>query len=137
MFAALKLCATAMLVASLAAAVDIQVPQSAASGGMTTVTWTEDPSLPVFSIELFHTTFNDAIAIANNVDPAKGNINVTLPMVPPGGGYTLEFVNITDIDQTYATSDEFSIAPPMSTTESSSATATGSAVSQSAGSAAP
>ncbi|KAJ7915802.1 hypothetical protein B0H13DRAFT_389199 [Mycena leptocephala] len=135
MFGALKLSAILLLVASLAAAV-IQVPETTSSGGPVTITWTQDPTLPVFSMELFHKDFNNAIAIANNVNPATGSLVVNLPVVPSDSGYTLQFVNITDINQVYDTSPEFSIAPPVSTTESSSASATasGTAESRSAGS---
>ena len=37
-----------------------------------------------FSIELINTSFNNAFAIANNVDPSTGSITLTLPSVPVG-----------------------------------------------------
>lgn len=87
-----------MLVASVVAAVDIEAPETAESGGMTTIRWTPDSSLDTFSIELTHPSFvrffyilfsdyssesqNNAIAIANNVNPDTGMIDVSLPSVP-------------------------------------------------------
>ncbi|KAJ7719988.1 hypothetical protein DFH07DRAFT_309549 [Mycena maculata] len=125
MFSALKLWVV-MLVVSVAFAVDIQVPETPASGGMTTITWTTDPSFTQpFSIELVHPDFNNAFAIANNVKASLGTLNVSLPTVAPGDGYTLEFVNITNINQKYGTSPSFSIAAAPSTTASSTATSPG------------
>jgi len=139
MFAALKPSTLVVLVASLTTVVafDIEPLVEATAGGPTVIKWTSAPTDPVFSIELLHPDFNSALAIANNVNPQAGKVEVTLPDVPPSGGYTLQFVNITNIDQSYGESSEFSIAPPVSTTESSTAsgTATGTITSTSAGSA--
>ncbi|KAJ7146885.1 hypothetical protein C8R44DRAFT_973485 [Mycena epipterygia] len=126
MFGALKLCATVMLLASVVAAVDIEAPETVVSGGMTTIRWTPDSfeSLDTFSIELVHPSFNNAIAIANNVNPVTGMVNVVIPSVPAADGYSIEFVNITDINDVFATSPEFSIAPPASTSDSATASTT-------------
>ncbi|KAJ7434032.1 hypothetical protein B0H11DRAFT_2296475 [Mycena galericulata] len=125
MFGALKMFATAMLVVSAAAAVVIQPPVAAASGEVTTIQWTSDPTFTnmLFSIELVHPDFNNDFAIANNVNASAGKIDVTMPAVPPGGDYTIKFVNITDINQEYGTSPSFAIAAAPSTTESATATA--------------
>ncbi|KAJ6626746.1 hypothetical protein B0H10DRAFT_508655 [Mycena sp. CBHHK59/15] len=91
----------------------------ATSGGDITIKWTLDQALPVFSIELFHTGFNNAIAVANNVNSEAGMIKIQLPSVPPAEDYFFQFVNITNISQVYGTSSNFSIAAPASTSESS------------------
>ncbi|KAJ7634048.1 hypothetical protein B0H17DRAFT_845700, partial [Mycena rosella] len=82
---------------------------SAIVGGQTTITWTSTSSDPVFSIELTHPSFNNDFAIANNVDPTKNSLTVLIPEVPPEDGYTLQFVNITNINQIFSTSSSFSI----------------------------
>ncbi|KAJ6493165.1 hypothetical protein C8R45DRAFT_1095679 [Mycena sanguinolenta] len=106
--------------ACLTTAVDIQPLTGVTSGGSVVITWSLDGTLPTFTIELANEKFHNSLAIANNVDPSEGNISVVIPPVPVGSGYTLQFVNITNIDQQYATSDQFSIAPTLS--ESSTAT---------------
>ncbi|KAJ7153876.1 hypothetical protein C8R43DRAFT_442900 [Mycena crocata] len=118
MFAALKLCAPVLLLATFVAAVSIEAPEEPASAGETTVAWTDADDLPTFSMELVHPDFNNAIAIANNVNPDDGKAQVSLPNVPAGEGYTIQFVNIANISDVYGTSPEFSIAAPVSTSES-------------------
>ncbi|KAJ7849769.1 hypothetical protein B0H13DRAFT_2674659 [Mycena leptocephala] len=84
-----------------------------------------------FSIELTHPSFNHAIAIANNVDPKLDQTTVELPIVPAGDQYTLQFVNITDINQIFATSGDFSIAAaasPSSTVSTASASPTSTSI---------
>ncbi|KAF7312804.1 hypothetical protein MKEN_00963800 [Mycena kentingensis (nom. inval.)] len=101
---------------------------SAGSAGTATITWSSTDSDPVFSIELHHDSFNQDFAIANNVNPAAKSITIDLPQVPAGDGYTLNFVNITDITKVYASSGEFSIAAAASGSATrSTASATGSA----------
>ncbi|KAJ7436483.1 hypothetical protein B0H11DRAFT_656252 [Mycena galericulata] len=115
----------------------LNAPTSAQSGATTTITWTSNSTDSTFSIELFHPTFNAAIAIANNVDPSLNQIMVELPSVPPGDGYTIEAVNIANINQVFSTSTDFSIAPGASSTLSSASTASataGSAVPSTSGS---
>ncbi|KAJ7453331.1 hypothetical protein B0H11DRAFT_2071821 [Mycena galericulata] len=112
----------------------LNAPTSAQSGATTTITWTSNSTDSTFSIELFHPTFNAAIAIANNVDPSLNQIMVELPSVPPGDGYTIEAVNIANINQVFSTSADFSIAPGASSSLSSASATTASAT---AGSAVP
>ncbi|KAJ7782545.1 hypothetical protein DFH07DRAFT_949334 [Mycena maculata] len=69
------------------------------------------PSDPTFSIGLINEDFNNVLALANNVDPAQDVITVTIPIVPAGGGYVLEFVNPENIDEVFVASAVFSIAP--------------------------
>ncbi|KAJ7093866.1 hypothetical protein B0H15DRAFT_143680 [Mycena belliarum] len=126
MSCALKFCAALLLVASVAVAIEIEAPVNAASSSPIVIKWTPDPSLDVkeFSIELVHPEFNEAFAIANSVNPTAGTVEVNLPAVPAAGGYTIEFVNVSDINDVLGSSPEFSIAPPASTSESASSSAT-------------
>ncbi|KAH9486142.1 hypothetical protein JR316_0000206 [Psilocybe cubensis] len=117
------------LFAPLVSALTLTFPSNATSGGEVTITWTVDASDPsrfsTFSFELINESFNNAYAIANNVDPALLKLTLTLPVVPVGAGYTLQAVNIGDINDVFATSSSFSIgaAPtPLSTTVSVSST---------------
>ncbi|KAJ7486893.1 hypothetical protein FB451DRAFT_774842 [Mycena latifolia] len=98
----------------------INAPSSPQSGSTTTITWTSTSTDPTFSIELTHPSFNQAIAIANNVDPLNNQVTVTLPIVPAGDQYTLEAVNITNINQVFSTSADFSIAAAPSPSPSAS-----------------
>ncbi|KAK7007514.1 hypothetical protein R3P38DRAFT_3027723 [Favolaschia claudopus] len=100
----------------------VNAPTSPQSATTTTITWTSNASDPVFSIELTHPSFNMAFALANNVDPTLNQLTIELPLVPAGDGYTLEFVNITNINQIFAMSSDFSIAAVSSSQSSLTAT---------------
>ncbi|KAF7291374.1 hypothetical protein MIND_01281900 [Mycena indigotica] len=128
--------ALAVLLAALASttsAISVNTPSDLTSGGPATITWTSASDDPVFSIELLHPNFNEALAIANNVDPANNTITVTLPPVEAGDGYTIEFVNITNINDVFATSSSFSIAPAASASSAPSASGSGSGPAASGG----
>ncbi|KAJ7190558.1 hypothetical protein GGX14DRAFT_407896 [Mycena pura] len=79
-------------------------------GAEMTITWTSSAGDPSFSIELSAPSFNEALALANNVDPTTDQIKIALPVVPAGDKYTIQFVSITNINQVLATSSNFSIA---------------------------
>ncbi|KIY66555.1 hypothetical protein CYLTODRAFT_455298 [Cylindrobasidium torrendii FP15055 ss-10] len=88
-----------------------------------TISWTSDSNLdPTFSIELINTVFNDKFALANNVNPHGGSVTLALPVVPARDGYTIQFVNIGNIGDVYATSGSFSVEEAASTTSSSTST---------------
>ncbi|KIM35610.1 hypothetical protein M413DRAFT_20729 [Hebeloma cylindrosporum] len=125
-----KLCALA-LVAPLASALILSIPEAPTSGGQMTIKWTNEPNDPeTWSFELINTAFNNAFAIANNVNPSASSLTLTIPIVPVGDGYTLQAVNIGDINQVYATTGSFSIgASSTSTTSASTAASSGSSVS--------
>ncbi|PPQ77548.1 hypothetical protein CVT25_011408 [Psilocybe cyanescens] len=114
------------LIVPMVSALTLTFPSNATSGGQVTITWTlaaNDPE--TFSFELINDAFNNAFAIANNVNPTAQSLTLTLPVVPVGGGYTLQAVNIGDINDVFASSAPFSIgaAPtPLSTTVSVSST---------------
>ncbi|KDR85922.1 hypothetical protein GALMADRAFT_132548 [Galerina marginata CBS 339.88] len=107
MFCKLSLLA---LVAPLVSALTLDVPQNPTSGGSITIKWNSAPNDPdSWSFELVNTVFHNSFAIANNVNPTAGQLTLTLPVVPVGDGYTLEAVNVGNIDDIFATSAGFSI----------------------------
>ncbi|KAJ6576911.1 hypothetical protein DFH09DRAFT_1148761 [Mycena vulgaris] len=122
-----KVCLTLALGVSAALSLSVNAPSSVTSGGQTTITWSSTSSDPTFSIELVHPSFNNAFAIANSVDPTINTLTLTIPAVPAEDGYTLQFVNVSDINQVYATSGSFAIGAETSSTASSSESATGGA----------
>ncbi|KAJ7081020.1 hypothetical protein C8R44DRAFT_823929 [Mycena epipterygia] len=115
MFSFTKTFTTVVLGATSVLSLTLNAPSSPQSGTNTTITWTSTSTDPTFSLELFHPSFNQAIAIANNVDPSLNQITVELPLVPAGDQYTLEAVNITNINQVFSNSSDFSIAAAPST----------------------
>ncbi|KAJ7681084.1 hypothetical protein DFH06DRAFT_1465097 [Mycena polygramma] len=116
---------TLALGAASALALGIDTPTNPTSGGTMTITWSRTSSDPVFSIELNHPSFNAAFAIANNVDPADTNVTVAIPPVPAEDNYTLTFVNVTDINDVFATSGSFSIGAATSASPSATDSASG------------
>ncbi|KAK0186155.1 hypothetical protein F5146DRAFT_1069529 [Armillaria mellea] len=74
---------------------------------------------------LINQSFNNQYAIANNVDSSLGSLSLTLPQIPAEDGYTIELVNISNINDIYAQTGTFSVAEPVSS--SASASSTGSA----------
>ncbi|KIJ97037.1 hypothetical protein K443DRAFT_681822 [Laccaria amethystina LaAM-08-1] len=130
MFAKLSLLA---LVAPLVSALTVNNPSNPTSGGQVTITWTTAAGDPdSFSIELVNTSFNNAYAIANNVDPSTGSITLTIPTVPVGAGYTIEFVDIGNINTVYTTSGSFSIGANSASSTSASTAASSSGTSSKA-----
>ncbi|EDR01117.1 uncharacterized protein LACBIDRAFT_312424 [Laccaria bicolor S238N-H82] len=128
MFAKLSLLA---FVAPLVSALTVSNPTNPTSGGQMTISWTTAAGDPdSFSIELINTSFNNAFAIANNVDPSTGSITLTLPVVPVGAGYTIEFVDIGDINKVYTTSGSFSIGANSASSTSASTAASSSGTSK-------
>ncbi|KAJ7755085.1 hypothetical protein B0H14DRAFT_3512404 [Mycena olivaceomarginata] len=76
-------------------------------GGEITVTWTTSTSDP----QLFHQSFNDNYAIANNVDASTLSKTMELPVVPTtDGDFYITFVDISDINSVFATSQTFTIS---------------------------
>ncbi|KAJ7441198.1 hypothetical protein B0H11DRAFT_2292481 [Mycena galericulata] len=135
------------LSASSALALSINTRSSVTSTETTSITWSSTSSDPVFSIELDHPSFlrpppspfeikqqadvdgdapqNTALAIANNVNPANDNITITIPLVPAQEGYTLTFVNVTNINDVFATGSDFAIAVAPNATSTAATGASG------------
>ncbi|PPQ66343.1 hypothetical protein CVT24_007180 [Panaeolus cyanescens] len=113
-------------VAPLVSALTLQIPENPTSGGEVTIKWTSAPGDPeTWTFELINTVFNNAFAIANNVNPAPQELRLTLPVVPEGDGYTLEAVDIGDISKVFASTGPFAIgASTASTTPLSTARGT-------------
>ncbi|KAH9049518.1 hypothetical protein EDB84DRAFT_1453161 [Lactarius hengduanensis] len=106
----------------LVSAITFQVPNNLTSGGPATISWSSGDTDPVvFTIELVNINlFHNAIAIANNVQKTAGSISVTLPIVQAGDGYTIEAVDIGNINNVFGTSGDFAIGATVTTTSSTS-----------------
>ncbi|CAE6454868.1 unnamed protein product [Rhizoctonia solani] len=127
----MRLTIAALTLSALSAVSAITITKPDSSGwknGTVTVDWTSasgDPS--VFTIQLRDTNTPSVInpmAIANNVQTALGTTSFELPIVPEVNTYQIEFVNISDINQVYASSATF---PVVNVAQSASATATATA----------
>jgi len=117
----------------LASALVLETPtdwQSSTTANISWVTSAGDPS--TFSFQLNNPDeFHNSFAIGNNIPASNQFFSFEMPTVPIGGGYLVEAVNISNINQVFAQTGEFSIAaPPVSV--SSSATSSGSASASSA-----
>lgn len=75
--------ALSLLTATLGLQIE-QPTEAVRSSSPITITWTSEPDDPPFSIELVNDIFNNQFAIANNVQPSLGTLELTLPQVPPG-----------------------------------------------------
>ncbi|KAJ7617511.1 hypothetical protein DFH06DRAFT_103419 [Mycena polygramma] len=127
MFAMFKICTILALAAPFASALQItSVTGNAVSEGSLTITWTTSTSDPAgtFSVELLHASFNDQLALANNVDASQLSLTVALNNIPVGDGYTIAFVDISDVNTVFTQSEDFSIGP---VSQTQSVTVTGSA----------
>jgi len=108
----------------LVSAITFETPTNFTSGGPATINWTPDSSDPdVFSLELVNPSFHNSFAIGNNIRTAAGTVNVNLPIVPAGDNYQLKAVQISNIDNVFGTSSQFTIAPTVTTTSSPASTA--------------
>ncbi|KZS87369.1 hypothetical protein SISNIDRAFT_389013, partial [Sistotremastrum niveocremeum HHB9708] len=98
------------LLATSVRALTITTPTNWAGNQTNTVKWTSvagDPS--TFSIELIRSTFHEMFSLANNVDLSDGSLDIPLPQLTAGPGFTLEFVNVSNVTQVFATSGTFTI----------------------------
>ncbi|KAJ7078580.1 hypothetical protein B0H15DRAFT_860183 [Mycena belliarum] len=140
MFGMFKLCAILALAAPFASALQIQsITGNVVSEGTITVSWSTSNSdaSGTFSVELNHPSFHDALALANNVDSSNLSKDLPLPNVPAADGYTITFVDISNINAIFATSAPFSIgavSATQSTTIRGSTLASSKSASSSAGS---
>jgi len=102
------------------------------------VVWSSDQSDPAtFDIRLINSNgsiLQGAYAIANSVPKANQTVLAAILNILPGNGYTVIFTNQSQSNQTYTTSQSFTILPagssqptptPTPTTSSNSATSTG------------
>ena len=95
------------LVLPLVSGLVLEIPKNPTTGGSVTIHWTNEqgdpyvssllffqrsrrlikltcPPSSTWSFELINTAFNDAFAIANNVDPSPSQLTLTLPIIPVG-----------------------------------------------------
>ncbi|KAG2358887.1 hypothetical protein BDR07DRAFT_1238099, partial [Suillus spraguei] len=122
------LSALAAFAVPLVSALTLNAPTTTPTIGATVnLTWeatTSDPSS--FNIYMANTIFHNTFAIATDVQTSAGEYTLVLPPVPVGDGYTLEATDISNINNVYATSGDFSVgaqttasAPTLSTTSTS------------------
>ncbi|TEB26145.1 hypothetical protein FA13DRAFT_1777151 [Coprinellus micaceus] len=77
---------------------------------LATLTWDTAPGDPeLFTLEIVNEEFNDAFAIASNIDSDQGSIIVIIPVVPVRGGYTLEAVNVGNTNDVYSKTGTFNV----------------------------
>ncbi|KAI0830824.1 hypothetical protein BC628DRAFT_1355763 [Trametes gibbosa] len=134
MFSKLSLVA-ALALAPWASALLLAIPVGWHSSSPVNVSWSNTPSDPVFTLQLFNTDeFHNTFAIANNLNPSADFAAFTLPVVPVGD-YTLRAINVTNGDQIYDETPAFQIGAPLSTTSTSASSTVSSAASASSGSA--
>ncbi|KAB5590504.1 hypothetical protein CTheo_6053 [Ceratobasidium theobromae] len=118
----------ALSTAAIASAMSITKPDSSGwQNGTVTIAWTSAAGDPeVFSVELRDTNTPSVIsplAVANNVNTALGTYSFLLPPVPDAATYQIEFVNVTNINQVYASSTTFAIRNVAQAATSSAGTA--------------
>ncbi|KAM6498897.1 hypothetical protein JOM56_006845 [Amanita muscaria] len=126
-----QLALLALVAPLVCATITLQAPNGTVrSNTPATFTWTSSDNAdpPFFSLVLQATSFHNTYAIANNVLTTSGSISLTVPTVPAADGYTLQAVNISDINDIYSNYGPFSIAAALSTTASSTATGASSSV---------
>ncbi|KAJ6508315.1 hypothetical protein C8R45DRAFT_967016 [Mycena sanguinolenta] len=111
MLAMFKIWAILVLAAPFASALDIvSIIGNFVTGGSITMTWTATASDPTsFSVELFHSTFEDTYAIATNVNTSLLSNTMTIPVVPDSDGFYIQLVNIFDVNNVYSTSKSFAV----------------------------
>ncbi|KZT08587.1 uncharacterized protein LAESUDRAFT_723460 [Laetiporus sulphureus 93-53] len=118
----------------LASALVLETPNGWQSNGVVNISWVTasgDPSSVSFELtnpDIFHNSY----AIATNIQSSLGFLSLTLPTVDVGSGYYLEAVNVSNINDVFAETGEFSVAAPPSTTASSSTSAASSSGASSA-----
>ncbi|KAF8499236.1 hypothetical protein F5888DRAFT_1922203 [Russula emetica] len=111
--------------------------QNPSSGGSVTITWSQDSTDPTtFSLELANNNFHNTFALANNVQTSSGQLTVTLPIVP-ADTYTLEAVQINNVNSVIGSSGAFSVGATVTSTSSGSSTSSGLSTSGSVSSASP
>lgn len=111
------------LVAPLVSGLTINVPKNPTSGGPVTLSWNWKAGDPnTFSIELTNEVFHNSYAIANSVIPEQGSIDIILPIVPIGDGYTLQAVEVGNINNIFAETVDFAVADNTGATSTSSGT---------------
>jgi hypothetical protein len=113
------------LVAPLVSALTVSPPtRSVTSGGPMTFNWQVqqgDPS--TFSVYLSNPAFNNVFGVANDVDASTGTLTITIPLVPENQQYTIELVQIDDVNHVLAESAPFTIGATTATSSSTQSSA--------------
>ncbi|OBZ79673.1 hypothetical protein A0H81_01280 [Grifola frondosa] len=114
--------ATALLGLPLVSALSLNTPTNWQSSSEVNISWTSTSTDVPFSFELVNTDeFHDTFALANNVNPTLNFLSFQLGVVP-AGQYTLNAVNVTNLNQIYSSTSAFNIAAAPTTTSTSTST---------------
>ncbi|KAI0361070.1 hypothetical protein OH77DRAFT_1417270 [Trametes cingulata] len=124
----------ALALAPWTSALFLQLPVDWHSSSQVNITWSHNSTDPIFTLRLVNANqFHDTFAIAGNLDPSADFASFQLPVVPEGQ-YTLQAINVTDQNQIYDETPQFTIGAALSTS-SSAASSTASATSSGSASA--
>ncbi|KAJ7130665.1 hypothetical protein C8R46DRAFT_1142033 [Mycena filopes] len=111
--------------------ISIADPGQLAAEADATILWTHNQNDPhAFNIELQNSAIGLSQQLASSVDISGGRIIVHLPgNLPSRNDYTFAFVNPADVEQVFATTDEFTVGDgegeqPQSPTQSTTKTQT-------------
>ncbi|KIY70368.1 hypothetical protein CYLTODRAFT_451804 [Cylindrobasidium torrendii FP15055 ss-10] len=135
----LALAALSFAASAAALGLKINTPEQVMSSANATISWTSEAGDPAFNIELYKTIFNDRFSIQNNINASSHEVTMTLPQIPAGDGYVYRFTNISDDNDVYATTENFTViafdaSVASTTTFGSGATGTGSSSGSGSGS---
>ncbi|KAI0375511.1 hypothetical protein BV20DRAFT_960696 [Pilatotrama ljubarskyi] len=109
----------ALALAPWTSALFLQLPVDWHSSSQVNITWSHNSTDPIFTLRLVNSNqFHDTFAIAGNLDPSADFASFELPVVPEGQ-YTLQAINVTNQNQVYDQTPEFTVGAPLSTTSSS------------------
>ncbi|KAJ6500217.1 hypothetical protein C8R47DRAFT_287135 [Mycena vitilis] len=114
MLSASKFCAALLVLSGTAAAISNVVPSWTSSGGTLKVTWDADSTdtkpITIALVSKTPSTYNGALAVANNVNPQDREATIQMPDVYAGPGYTVAMLSMDDTGAVIAESSPFSIA---------------------------
>ncbi|KAF4575503.1 hypothetical protein EYR40_004762 [Pleurotus pulmonarius] len=123
-----KTCTLALL-ASLAAALQIEPLKNAHSQGIAEVKWFNEfgdsSRFSNFSLLLHHPSISPDPTLVPNQDASDSTVNVTLPLVPPQDGYTLRATDVGNTTHDFTVSPPFAIGPPEASPSSGASSGTG------------
>jgi len=117
----------------LVSALKITVDTPVNIGGQLKINWQSEANDPnTWTFELHNVAkFRNDFALVNNVDPAVSTLTLPLPSVPVADGYTVIAVDIGNITNIIASSQDFSIGAGTASGSSSSSSTAASASSTS------
>ncbi|KAJ7676858.1 hypothetical protein DFH06DRAFT_1428750 [Mycena polygramma] len=106
--------AALLVLSGTAAAISNVVPSWTSSGGTLKVTWDADSTdtkpITIALVSKTPSTYNGALALANNVNPQDKEATIQMPDVYAGPGYTVAMLSMDDTGAVIAESSPFAIA---------------------------